>query len=534
MNTTPDRPRKIESDSRLYDVLATWTRWKPDETVVAAPGVRLTWAMLKAAVDDSAAAMIAAGVTPGDRVAVLATPGPDFLISFLATAAIGGIWIGLNPRYAERELDAVIARITPRLVLVAAEIEGRDYSDWAVALPPAVTPVLFGPAKAERRALDHGAFLAAGATIPADRRQARQAAVRATDPCLIVFTSGSTGAPKGAVISQAALVGASRVQLQVWPAEPLRVLINLPINHIGCVGDLSCYALVGGGVLVFSPRFDAAGAVALIQKEQITVWGQVPTMFQLVLETPAFDASGLGSLQRIFWGGAHASPTLIARLRALCPQVATSYGQTETVGSVTFTTSEAGATALAESVGRVVPPYQLRIAAGGPDGDGSGEVEVRTPFGMLGYWDDLQGGAAPILPDAWRPTGDVGVLTADGDLKLLGRVHDVFKSGGYNIHPPEIETALESHPRVRQAAVVGAPDALYGAAVVAFIVCDGAPPSAAELHEHLARRLANYKSPKRYHVLESLPRLPVGKIDKRELLRLATTIGAPTSATSGT
>src|SRR5690606_38143213 len=133
---------------------------------------------------------------------------------------------------------------------------------------------------------DFAGFVAAGTDTRPAQLSLRCARTRPGDPCLVVFTSGSTGTPKGAMISHAALVGASRVQLRQWPAQPLRVLNNLPINHIGCVGDLSCYALVGGGALVFTPRFDPAASLRAIREEQVTVWGQVPTMFQLTLDAP--------------------------------------------------------------------------------------------------------------------------------------------------------------------------------------------------------------------------------------------------------
>lgn len=504
--------------ARLGDWLAHWARVTPAAEAVVSREGRLSWSGLEAAVRACARAMMAAGVERGDRVAVLAPPGPEFLTTFLAAAAIGSIWVGLNPRYAEAELNATVARLRPRLVLASPAIEGRSYLGWLAALPDTTAAVSLDEAPAGSRTGSHAAFLAGGEAVAPDRLAERCEGTRAEDPCLIVFTSGSTGTPKGAMISQAALVGTSRVQLSVWPAAPLRVLNNLPINHIGCVGDLSCYALVGGGTLVFSPRFDPAQSLALIEAEGVTVWGQVPTMFQLTLDAPGFEAARLRSLQLVFWGGAPASSHLVERLQAICPRVATSYGQTETVGSVAFTPPGASAGLLAASVGRAVPPYAIRIAA--PAGEG-GEVEVRTPFGMLGYWEDPAASAAAVSVDGWRRTGDVGVLSPDGDLALRGRVHDIFKSGGYNIYPPEIEAALESHPRILQAAVIGAPDPLYGMAALAFVVADGAAPSADDLRLHLRARLANYKVPKRFVVVEALPRLPVGKIDKQALLEWA-------------
>lgn len=506
--------------NRLHDYVRHWARHQAQADAAIGPGRRLSWAALAEAVDACAAGMIAAGVQRGDRVAMLAPPGPDFLVNFLATAAIGGIWVGLNPRYAAPELDAVITRIEPRLVFSAAAIEARDYGEWITHLPPAIQAIGLDGGHPSDRPMPLSSFLASGASTTPMQREERYRETRPADPCLIVFTSGSTGTPKGALISQAALVGASKVQLQAWPADPLRVLNNLPINHIGCVGDLCCYALVGGGATIFTPRFDPAASLAAIGDEQVTVWGQVPTMFQLTLDAPEFEPDRLASLQLAFWGGAHAAPALVSRLHDLAPRIATSYGQTETVGSVTFTPAQANPAALSETVGRVVPPYRIRIV----DTEGlaldqgeEGEIQVHTPFGMSGYWNDPQATAAVMTADGWQRTGDVGVLTPEGDLKLVGRVHDVFKSGGYNIHPPEIEAALATHPAIREASVVGAPDPLYGTVAVAFAVAAGTPPSADALREYLRDRLANYKIPKRFVFVDSLPRLAVGKIDKQSL-----------------
>jgi acyl-CoA synthetase (AMP-forming)/AMP-acid ligase II len=520
-----DFPHPLAEGNRLHDCVRTWAALRPHADAAVEPGRRLSHAALRDTVDACAAAMIAAGVERGDRVATLAVPGVDFMVTFLATAAIGGVWVGLNPRYTAPELDAIIARIEPKLVFTAGVIGPRSYCDWAAALPAAIVVVdLDGECVSTDRPVPFPGFLATGVTTAQAQLQRRYANTRPDDPCLIVFTSGSTGTPKGAMISHAALVGTSRVQLHTWPAEPLRVLDNLPINHIGCVGDLCCYALVGGGTVVFTPRFDPAASLAAIRDEQVTVWGQVPTMFQLTLDAPEFDPSMLASLQLVFWGGAHATPELVARLRGLAPRIATSYSQTETVGSVTFTRADADASRLAHTVGRAVPPYEVRVVddEGRPLATGGeGEIQVRTPFGMNGYWRDPQATAAVMTADGWQRTGDVGALTKNGDLRLLGRVHDVFKSGGYNIHPPEIEAALSAHPAIVEASVVGVPDAVYGTVAVAFITCQGTSPSAEELRSALRERLANYKIPKRFIAVDELPRLPVGKIDKQALRALA-------------
>jgi acyl-CoA synthetase (AMP-forming)/AMP-acid ligase II len=509
-----------DGSRRLYDRIAGHARRAPQAEAAAAPERNLTYAELKNEIDACASALISVGVHAGDRVSTLAQPGLDFLVTFLASAAVGAVWTGLNPRYAEPELDGIVARMEPRLVFAAPRIDDRDYGGWMSVLSESVTVVsLDGPTpKGARTFAD---FIAAGREDGPGALEARLAAVDGGSPCLMVFTSGSTGAPKGVMISQSALIGSSLVQLREWPVSPLRVLNNLPINHIGCVGDLSCYALVGGGALIFCPRFEPHVIADVIAAEQVTVWGQVPTMFQLSLDDPQFDPAQLHALQLIFWGGAHASPALTARLRALAPRLATSYGQTETVGSVTFATQGGGRSDALDTVGRPVDPYAVRVVdANGRPTLAEGEIEVRSPFAMSGYWRDPQATAAAVSADGWRRTGDIGVFTGGGELRLIGRVHDVFKSGGYNVYPKEIEDVLMAFDPVSEAAVVGVPDALYGTVAVAFVRLsrDVGP---ATLRTHLREKLANYKVPKRIVILKEMPRLPVGKIDKKALQALA-------------
>jgi fatty-acyl-CoA synthase len=486
--------------STLPALLAHWRAMTPDADAAIEAGRRLSYAQLSDAVEHRARALIGAGVQHGDRVAMLAPPGLAFWINFLASAEIGAIWVGLNPRYADKELSEVVARVAPRVLVASNECDGRDYRPWLKSQGDDI------------RVLAPEVSFDEDALAPPILYRARRVLIGPNDACLIVFTSGSTGAPKAVVMRQGALVGASLIQANIWSAQPLRVLNNLPINHIGCVGDLGVYTLAGGGTLVFAARFDPKQTLDLIEHHRISVWGQVPTMFQLTLDAEGFDPKRLASLQRIFWGGAQASPELVRRLSQLGPALATSYGQTETVGSIAFTPETASEHLLARSVGRAVAPYEVRIAGDGEEG----EIEVRTPFGMSGYWN---GDAIEPLDmiAAWRGTGDIGSISTDGDISLLGRVHDVFKSGGYNIYPGEIEAALEAHPGVRQAALVGVEDQLYGHAGWAFLVTENEAPDAQDLRAHLSAHIANYKIPKRFVFVDALPLLAVGKVDKKQL-----------------
>lgn len=505
---TPNLPR-------LNDYVDWYARMAPQRLAIAGRE-RLTYLELQQQVRACAASLAACGVGPGDRVATLSTPGGAFLVSFLASAFLGAIWVGLNPRHTAVELDAAVDALSPSVIFARRAIEGRNYDSWISALPQSIAKFVMSDGSAAaladsaQRIYPNAEILAAMAEYaPPDA------------PALIVFTSGSSGRPKGAMISQRSLIGASQVQLAQWPVNPLRVLNNLPINHIGCVGDLCCYALVGGGTNVFSERFDPVDSIALCERERVTMLGQVPTQFILTLNSPHFRADALASVQLIIWGGAQASAELVASLRGLGIPLATSYGQTESVGSVTFTQPDAALDELTGTVGRPVAPYAVRIveesgevaAASQP-----GEIQIRSPFCMNGYWRDPEATDRAFTRDGWLRTGDVGALGENGMLRLIGRTTETFKSGGYNIYPVEIEQAIASHPAVADVAVVSLVDPLFGmVGAAAAQRRPGHELTADALRMYLARRLANYKIPKHILIVAELPKLPVGKIDKAEV-----------------
>lgn len=517
--------------SRISDFAAHWARHRPDGEAVVLRDVRWTHAELGRRVDAMARALLAAGVGRGDRVALLSPPHPDFWVGFLASASIGAIWLGLNPRHTRDELQYVLSDAEPGVVLARTRLGSRDYRDDLAALRTAVPGirrlVVLGGDPLPEGAEAVEAFLAMGHAILEDALEAARERVTGADPALIVYTSGTTGRPKGALLPHRGLVRCSLVQAATWPAEPLRVLNNLPINHIGCVGDLACYALVGGGTQVFMEGFEPDAILPTLARERVTVWGQIPAMFTLTLagREAQRSATDLSSLQWIVWSGSAAPRDLARELLAICPRVALSYGMTETVGSITYASGITDLDILSETIGWPAPAYEVRVAR--PDGtaadlDEPGEIQTRGEHIMLGYWRRPGATAETIDATGWLHTGDIGVRQANGTIRLVGRMREVFKSGGYNIYPREVELALEAHPLVRLAAVLGVPDPVYGEVGHAFVMPrPGTHLTAEVLRQHCRERLANYKVPKSFTIADELPLLPVGKIDK-QALRAAT------------
>lgn len=504
---------------RLSDYVFHWAKGDPDGEAMALAGNADRWThdQFAADVNEHAKALIAAGVEPGDRVALISAPNPQFSILFFAIISIGGIFVGLNPKYQRGELAHIITDAEPKLLLGCLEINERNYTDDIAALNEVTasieaTILLDAPAARD-------SFLLAGEGISDERRAARQASVKPRDACAIVYTSGSTGAPKGAVLHHQGAVETALAQLHSGMPRPTRTQNYFPINHVGCLFDVMGTTVVSGGFCVYLESFDPKASLGLIYTDQLTLWSGVPTVFQLCLAHPAFDAAKLVSIELIFWGGAPCARPVIEALREICPNLTTNYGMTEVVGAITLMSPLADIDQLSGSVGFPSPAFEVRRQHDDgivPSDDEPAEVQARGNSVLLEYWNNSAATAAAFTPDGFYKTGDLATLNPDGSYKIVGRASEMFKSGGYNVYPREVELALETHPAVAMAAVFGVPDELYAEVGFACIVPQ-AGVSIDDLRAHCRAVLANYKVPKHFDITASPPLLPIGKIDKKAL-----------------
>jgi acyl-CoA synthetase (AMP-forming)/AMP-acid ligase II len=494
-----------------------WAAHAPEREAAVLGAVRWSYAALDAEAAALAHAMIAVGIGKGDRVATLAPPGMDFLASYIAATRIGAIWVGLNPKYRIDELAHVIGDAQPALVLARAHPD-------LVALRGLCTRLV-----AFEDAAEYAAFRAAGTAVGDGALSDAMAGVCGDDPAVLVYTSGSTGRPKGAILGHRGITLFARGQNAIWPLAPLKALNYFPINHVGCLNDILAPALVAGGTCVFMEQFDTRQSLQLMQDEAINFWGSVPSVFQMQLALPDFERFDLSAVQLIVWEGAAMPPEVIARLGAICPRRATNYGMTETTSAITVLPPCSDVELLGESVGHPFPGVEVRLA----DGDGNlvpageaGEVQARSALNCLGYWRNPEATAAAFTADGWFRTGDLAEQRIDGAYRLVGRIKEMFKSGGYNVYPREVETMLEAHPGVAAAAVVGIADPVWDEVGVAFIEGTAAPE---DLVAWCRAGLANYKVPKYFHIEPALPLLPIGKIDKPALRARAAAMHAAAS-----
>lgn len=518
---------------RVSDFVTWYAARTPRSEALVIDDLRIDYGELETRVTALAKALLAAGVAKGDRVVTLATPHPDYFVLFLASSSIGAIWVGLNPKYRLEELRYVVADCEPVVMFTRTRVGDRDYGEdieeMRRAVPSLRRIVALDEIRADIPVAEIGSlgdFLQGGENVDAAALAAAQAGCGGRDPCLIVYTSGSTGRPKGAVLHHEGIIRCCLAQNRLWPVPQQRVLNFLPVNHVGCVVDLSCPTLAAGGCLVFMEHFDVGESLRLMQRERISWWASVPSVFQMQLAHPDFATYDLSAVQLIVWEGAAMPQPMIERLAAICPRLATNYGMTETTSAMTAEGPTTDLEILAYSVGLPFDDVEIRLvkedgtvaAPGEP-----GEVQARSAYNMLGYWRRPQETAATLLPDGWLRTGDVAVCRPDGRLQLIGRLKEMFKSGGYNVYPREVEAVLEEHDAVDTAAVVGVPDPLWGEVGVAYVLAR-APVQAETLLAHCRERLANYKLPKRLYVVDALPLLPIGKVDKVALRQRAQTV----------
>ncbi|HXJ35785.1 MAG TPA: AMP-binding protein [Candidatus Eisenbacteria bacterium] len=477
----------------ITDVLLA--RAPSDPAVVdEASGAVLDGAALRARVAGRTAQLRAAGVVAGDRVAILMPNSVAMVEALLATACAGAAAVPVNLRWTATEVTHLFRDATPRVLVSTTDalraIAGLDEhpSLVDVAAPP---PTATLPPPPARR-----------------------------DPALILYTSGTTGKPKGAVMTHANLVSNARriaAWLDVGPAD--RVLTVMPLFHANAIVIGTLVPLVAGGATIVAERFRPSTFWSSVSRHRPTTVGTVPTMLSMLLGAAAPAAEDRASLRFILTGSAPVPTDVLLGFEARFGiEVIEGYGMTECTCRATFNPTggrrRPGSCGLALEELRIVDEHDRDV----PRGD-VGEIVMRGPHVMQGYWNNPDA-TAHALRGGWLHSGDLARQDADGFVYIAGRASDMIIRGGENVYPREIEEVLHSHPDVAEAAVIGLPDALYGEVVGAFVAPhpDRAIDEAA-LYDWCAGRLADYKRPVRITVLPELPKGPTGKILKAPLRR---------------
>lgn len=481
----------------------------------------------------ASAALADRGVRPGDRIGIWAPNSSEWVVAALGAACAGAVLVPLNTRAKGEEAAQLLARAGCRMLLTSRGFLGTDYPAMirssGVALDDLREVVLL-------RGEATGGEIAWAELLEAVGTRHHVVDVDPDDISHVQFTSGTTGAPKGAMLRHHALCGTTREWVHnVGLVEGDRYCIISPFFHISGhkTGVLAC--LTAGATMLPLAMFDPVEVMARVQAEQITVLPGPPTIYQTLLAHPRRHEFDLGSLRLAVTGAASIPPVLVERMvRELgFANVITAYGITETTGVVTMCRPGDAIELVAETSGRAVAGVELRIV----DEHGieqptrtAGEIVVRGCNLMAGYLDDSEATDQAIDADGWFHSGDVGWVDAAGNLRITDRLGDVFIVGGFNAYPAEIEATIARHLEVAQVAVVGEPDERLGEVGCAFVVrrLDPEPQEsgpamadAAAIIEWCRERMANYKTPRRVLFVDSLPQNASGKVLKHELRALA-------------
>ncbi|TBR73812.1 MAG: long-chain fatty acid--CoA ligase [Burkholderiaceae bacterium] len=492
----------------LDDILARHQREQPHALAIRAieSGARrnLTYQGLAQRTAQAAARLWHAwGVRAGDRVAYLGLNQADQIVLLFALARLGAILVPLNYRLAPPEWSAVLADCTPRCLLYDAA--------WSGA----------GAALARQHGLAAHALatLAGPGVLPVAPRRADPAA-----PALLVYTSGTTGQPRGALHTQANLIANMAAALAVQEITQSDLIATvLPLFHVGGLCIQTLPALCAGAAVLLHERFDAGALLASLAQDRPTLTLQVPATMKALIEHPGWAGADLSCLRAVWAGSSTLPDALVAAFHARGVPVCNVYGATET-GPFSIALAPEHALSHAGSCGWPAPGVEVRLARSQPGAE-VGELLLRAPNVVERYWPDQPARDG----EGWFHSGDLARQAPDGSYTIVGRAKDLIISGGENIYPAEIENLLAGHPLVAECAVLGQPDAQWGEIVVAVVVlrpqaagADALADWEPTLREFLRTRIARYKQPRRWQALPALPKTALGKVQKQQLAQILT------------
>ncbi|MDE2398943.1 MAG: long-chain fatty acid--CoA ligase [Burkholderiales bacterium] len=484
----------------------------PERKALTFEGVSWTYAELQQRIDRLAALLRSRGVKRGERVGFLGHNQPAFFETMFAAARLGAIFVPLNFRLSGPELAYIIGDAGLHTLIVDAPHR------------PVIDGVRAGLACRDFWSADSAAegWPAIGAAQAATPPLAAGEAVDQDEVAVIMYTSGTTGRPKGAMLTHGNLWwnNTNAMHTISIQADDL-ALVVAPLFHIGGLNVTTLVIWQMGGHLLLHRGFDPQRFIADVVAYRVTTTFAVPAMLLFVSQRPEFVSADLSSLRMVVCGGAPVPEPLLRLYAERGVPINQGYGLTETSPMVTFLAPEWGMAKLG-SAGRTPLFTEVRIvdAAGATVTEplARGEVLVRGPNIMKGYWRNPEATAAAIDPEGWFHSGDIGYLDAEGFLYIADRLKDMLISGGENVYPAEVESVLYAHPAVAEVAVIGQPDPQWGEAVVAVVALEpGAKLELEELRAWAEERLARYKLPRRLEIVPALPRNPAGKVLKFEL-----------------
>jgi acyl-CoA synthetase (AMP-forming)/AMP-acid ligase II len=495
-----------------------------DHIAVEDGPTRLTFAELFGEARSFGAALGATGVEPGDRVGIWAFNSAQWVIALLGISLAGAVLVPINTRFKGREAADLLSRTQAKALVTVTDFLGTDYVAMlrGTDIPlPDLDTVIVASGDVPPRADSWDGFLGRATDADRDEVDRRWKQLGPDDLSDILFTSGTTGKPKGVLMShgRTLCVATDWVEMTGLCAEDRYLMVNPYFHMFGLkAGILAC--LASGATMLPEAVFDIDRILARVGPDTVTVLPGPPTLYQTMLEHPARDTFDLSSLRVAVTGAADIPVELIRRVNDELPfsTIITGYGLTE-AGTAVATMPGDDVETIATTVGRPRPGFELRIVDDGrdmPAGE-SGEVVLRGGSVMAGYLNDPKATEVTLSPDGWLRTGDIGVVDEGNNLRIVGRLKDMFIVGGFNAYPAEIENSLLRHPDIAQAAVIGIPDERLGEVGMAFVVTRSGADSVPDFVEWCRDEMANYKVPRVVEVVDELPINATGKVVKDTL-----------------
>ena len=518
----------------LGEALRRSARHRPDTVAIADGETRIGYADLDQRADALAHGLLDLGIGRGDHVAVWLTNCAEWVACWVACARIGAVVVPINTRFKTDEVHYILRQSDARALVMMDRYWNIDFLAMARRMLPQLDGAEPGridcPQLPALRSVIVWRDVQAPGTLSLDALAARGQRRRArgeplaqavpTDAVVIVYTSGTTGHPKGAMHSHILLRNAANVA-RCMHVEPDDVVLgHMPFYHVaGCIATVAMCLLVGC-TLVPMAHWVADEALDVIERERVTIFGGIPTHFVDCLDAIRQRPRDTSCLKSAWIGGAPVTPdvALAAKQELHIEGLLAVYGMTETTASTSFSEFDAPLEILCDNKGRAIGEFELSIrdTAGRPLPQGeTGELWVRGHLVMMGYYKNPEATAEVMTPDGWFRTGDLGHFDAAGYLKITGRLKDMFIVGGSNAYPAEIERMLQSHPQVKQAVVVGVPDRRLGEVGMAFVQLHH--PDALHADDLIAfcrQHMADYKVPRHIRFVDDFPRTSTGKIQR--------------------